>query len=224
LSEVTDPYIDPATGILRNKVGALTQAALNDAESDLMLGRLQLLASHRPRPTGDLVELCAIHRFLFQDVYDWAGQIRTVDLRKNRPDAVPFLPVAYIQRAADFCATELRADKMLMGLGREEFIVKLAHHYDQFNYVHPFREGNGRTQRVFWNRLCWDAGWELDWRHVTKDANDQACVAASENRNFHPLHDMFSMIITPVDPDFRRDPQWARQEIERLGFVPNLTI
>ncbi|MFZ2482207.1 MAG: Fic family protein [Propioniciclava sp.] len=161
-TEFVDPYLDPECGILRNKVGARTKVALDDAEGDLSFARLMQLMDHPPKATGDLDELRAIHRHLFQDVYVWAGEVRIVDVRKNVEGADWFLPVSMIGRAAGYAAEELRSDNHLRGLDRESFIERLAYHYDQFNYIHPFREGNGRTQRVFWNRVGRDAGWQLD--------------------------------------------------------------
>lgn len=92
--------------------------------------------------------------------------MRTVDIRKNVEGAEFFLPVALIDRASVFAFDELRQDRMLRGMGRDQFIERLAHHYDQVNYLHPFREGNGRTQRVFWNQIASGTGWQLDWRGV----------------------------------------------------------
>ncbi len=180
-SDFQDPYIDPATGLLRNLVGALTKEALSDAEGDLAFTRLVQLMDRPPAATGDLAELQAVHRHLFQDVYAWAGEIRTVDVRKNVEGAEFFLPVSMIARASRFAAEELRTEKMLLGIGRSQFIKRLSYHYEQFNYIHPFREGNGRTQRVFWNRIAVDAGWQLDWR-----PSERACHSAGGERTMTP--------------------------------------
>lgn len=190
-TEFSDPYLDPETGILRNIIGARTQIALDEAEGDLSFARLLQLMDHPPRATGDLEELRAIHRYLFQDVYPWAGELRTVDIRKNIEGGEPFLPMSMIERAAAHVAAELRTDHHLRGMARERFIERLAHHYDQLNYVHPFREGNGRVQRVFWNRVARDAGWQLDWRGVYGAINDRACRIAAEHRDLGPLKEMF---------------------------------
>jgi Fic/DOC family len=106
--------------------------------------------------TGDLGDLRAIHRHLFQDVYEWAGQVRTVDIDRN--ESAPFLPVSFIVRAAAFCTEELRRDGMLRELSRDGFIARLAYHYDAVNHIHPFREGNGRTQWVFWSQIAVESG------------------------------------------------------------------
>lgn len=67
-AEFVDPYLDPEMGLLRNKLGARTKVALDEAEGDLSFARLVQLENHPPAPTGDLDELRAIHRHLFQDV------------------------------------------------------------------------------------------------------------------------------------------------------------
>ncbi|AXH37456.1 cell filamentation protein Fic (plasmid) [Humibacter sp. BT305] len=216
--DFTDPYLDPRTGLLRNLVGAETKIALDDAEGDLAFTRGMQLMDRPPKPTGDLDELQAIHRQLFQDVYEWAGQLRTVDIRKNTPGAEYFLPVSMIERASVFAAGELREDNMLRGLDRERFVDRLAYHYDAFNYIHPFREGNGRTQRVFWNRIARDAGWQLDWRSVHGSVNDHASRVAAEQRDFGPLREMFDSIVTQAAPAARRDGAWRAAEMARMSF------
>lgn len=217
-TDFVDPYLDPETGLLRNKVGARTKVALDEAEGDLSFARLVQLTDHPPTPTGDLNELCAIHRHLFQDIYEWAGSLRTVDIRKNVEGADYFLPVALIPRAAHYAAEELRADGHLRGMTRPQFVERLAHHYDQFNYLHPFREGNGRTQRVFWNRIARDAGWQLDWRRVHGQENDRACRTASQERDLEPLRKMLDKIVSKATPPSHRDAAWRTAERDRLSF------
>jgi len=213
LAEFTDPYLDPTTGQLRNQVGATTRADLDAAEGALTFARAVELVDAPVAATGDLTEFRAIHRHLFQDVYEWAGQLRTVDLRKNVAGAEFFLPVSMIDRAAGFAADELRQDGMLRGLSRERFVDRISYHYDQWNYIHPFREGNGRTQRLFWNRVAADAGWNLDWRIVQGGVNDAASRAAAESRDFGPLRVMFDRIVSP-----REDR--GRGDLDRLGLRP----
>jgi cell filamentation protein len=217
--EVQDPYLDPETRVLRNLVGARTRKSLEDAEGSLSFARLVQLMDRPPKPTGDLAELCAIHRHLFQDLYDWAGQVRTIDIRKNVEGAEFFLPWGMIERASVFAAGELHSDNALRGLDREHFIDRLAYHYDQVNYIHPFREGNGRVQRVFWNRIALAAGWQLDWRPVHGDVNDRASRAASDQRDLGPLHAMFEQIVTPAPHSRNRGKTWREAERQRMSFT-----
>ena len=87
-----DPYLDPAIGDLRNVLGAKTSEELRHLEPQAVFANeLELAEIDIPR-TNDLAELCAIHTQLFKGVYDWAGQIRAVDFRKNRTGADFFLP------------------------------------------------------------------------------------------------------------------------------------
>lgn len=200
LTEFVDPYLDSATGILHNLVGARTQAQLDQAEADLVQARLVDLPAARIKPTADLAELRVIHRYLFQDVYAWAGELRTVDIRKNIDGGEFFVPVSIIERAAGYTADELRQDGLLHGLDRQSFIRRLAHHYDQLNYIHPFREGNGRAQRAFWDRVAGDAGWRLNWVLATGEVNDAAARLAAEQRDLSLLIEMFEAIVTPRPP------------------------
>jgi cell filamentation protein len=217
--EFLDPYLDPETGILRNLIGARARQSLDDAEGSLSFARLVQLMDRPTKPTGDLTELCAIHRHLFQDLYDWAGQIRIIDIRKNVVGAEFFLPSGMIERASVFAAGELRSDNALRGLDRAQFIDRLAYHYDQVNYIHPFREGNGRVQRVFWNRVAVAAGWQLDCRPVHGDVNDRASRAASDQRDLGPLRAMFDQIVTPAPPARNRGKTWREAERQRMSFT-----
>lgn len=121
-----------------------------------------------------------------------------MDIAKNVEGAQFFLPVSMITRASTFTVAELRGDNMLMGMSRERLVERLAYYYDAFNYIHPFREGNGRTQRVFWSRIAYDAGWRLDWRAVRGSTNDWASRAAAEEGDLGPLLEMLNQIVVDI--------------------------
>lgn len=215
-TDFVDPYLDPATGLLRNLVDAATDADLVAAEGALVYARAIQLLDDPPPATGDLSELRAVHRHLFQDLFDWAGQIRTVDIRKNIADAEYFMPVSLIERASAYVAEQLHADNNLQGMQRDQFIERLAVHYDELNYLHPFREGNGRSQRVFWSRVARDAGWKLDWRPVQGEVNDEACRIAHIKQDLAPLCEMFDLVVSAGIPAAERDHEWVLRERARL--------
>lgn len=195
-----DPYIDPATGVLRNLVGARTYDDLARAEGELASLRTGELIEHGDfHPSGTLDDFRHIHHALFQDIYEWAGRIRTVEIRKNVDGAEFFLPSTNIAMGIEWSRSELIKDNMLKGLGLSSFVERLAYHYDNYNFVHPFREGNGRTQRVFWTLFCHDAGYDLDWRLASGEENDEASRLAAEDRDYSLLISMFSRIVTPCD-------------------------
>lgn len=218
LSELVDPYLDLETGVLRNLVEARTKSELSDAEADLTAARAAQLVEHPLTSTGDLVELQAIHHHLFQDVYPWAGQLRIVDIRKNFEGAQFFLHYEDIERASMFTFSGLAKEQSLRGLSRDVFIERLAYHYDMVNFIHPFREGNGRAQRLFWNQIAARAGWQLDWRSITGEVNDVASRAASDDLDLSPLREMFSRIVSPVAATSQRDDARRAAELARLGL------
>ncbi|WP_392342486.1 Fic family protein (plasmid) [Leifsonia sp. P73] len=88
---------------------------------------------------------------------------------------------------------------------------RLAHHYDQVNYLHPFREGNGRTQRIFWTQIAAGAGYDLDWSQATGAQNDHASRDAMERRDFAGLRTMFDRVVQPATPGGRLTPERLEQ-------------
>ena len=203
MTEFVDPYLDPDTGILRNKVGASTQSELDSREAELTAFAAVELSARPIKVTADLRQLMAIHGRLFQDVYSWAGKLRQVDMRKgNDLRAEFFMPVSRLESGAGFAFQELADDKMLAGpggaaLNQDAFVRKLAHHYDQVNYLHPFREGNGRTQRIFWCQIAGKAGYELDWRKTTGQEVNQASRDARQRQDLDGIRKLFTAITTP---------------------------
>ena len=135
----------------------------------------------------------AIHRQLFQDVYDWAGQLRTINIGK---DESLFLPVEFFARGIEHFERTLRDDDFLKGLDRDRFIERLAVNFDNLNVLHPFREGNGRTQRVFWSVIARDAGWDIQWSRISAQENIQASAQALVHADYEPLKAMFARCVT----------------------------
>lgn len=221
VADFTDPYLDPATGILRNLTGATTWDQLASDEAQLVHARaLQLSAAPVPF-TADLIQLKRIHRHLFQDVYDWAGQIRTVDIAK--PGSVPFLPASLIARGAEYTFEQLAQENLMARLDTDRFVDRLAFHYDQVNHLHPFREGNGRTQRIFFSQLAQHAGYRIDWARISGPANDDACRTAATG-NLTPLRTLFADAVSPaahIDAEHATAAGRAAAEAARvagLGF------
>ena len=196
-----DPYFDEKIGTLRNLLGAKSAEELELIEPQwVFANQLELEQAHIPR-TNDLSELLALHAWLFRGVFDWAGEIRIVDIKKNTEDAEFFLLKSKILDASRFVFTELSAENGLRGLSKERFVNRLAYYYDQLNYIHPFREGNGRVQRIFWSRVARDVGYDLDWDDVIGDENDEASRLAAELMDRSRLEAMFRRIVHRVDDE-----------------------
>lgn len=95
----------------------------------------------------------------------------------------------------NFIFSELQGQNFLKNKSKDDFIDELAYFYEQLNYVHPFREGNGRTQRIFWSRIAKDAGYTIGWEKVIGDELDRASAIGREKHDLEPLRRMFKKII-----------------------------
>ena len=168
-----DPYSDPVTGVLYNKLGLGTAAGLEAAEREITHAALILLDESPVSPSYDLPHLQEIHKRIFGDIYEWAGQIRTVAIAKG---AIFCLP-QYIDSSAAVIFGELHDEDCLRGLRRDAFVGRLAHYLGEVNALHPFREGNGRAQRAFFGQLARDAGFTLAWQHLDPARNVEASAA-----------------------------------------------
>jgi len=139
----------------------------------------------------NLAHLQSFHRELFQDVYSWAGQLRTVDIAKN---GLRFGNWKFVDEQVSAVRANLEDDDWLAGLRRETFVLKLAFYYGEINAVHPFREGNGRAQRAFLRQLSASAGWHLDWSELNKSDNVMASLHNLRTANTDEL----AKVIDPV--------------------------
>lgn len=196
---LTDPYIDPETGILKNLRGIDTWPELTKAESELSSIRAaQLEERGCPPLQGTLTDLQKIHNFLFQEIYEWAGQIRTVEIWKQGAHGHMFLPCARIYDATSWAYQELCNDQHFKHMEPRDIPKRLAYHYDNYNYIHPFREGNGRTSRIMWTNILRQAGYEISWEKLSSQENNHACMIAKEQSDLSELETMFTKILTPI--------------------------
>ena len=160
MSEPGDPYVYPGTGTLRNRLGIVDPEILDKVER-----RYVVLRSRRGIPSGsfDLNHLRAIHRHLFQDVYDWAGELRTVEISKGGSQ---FQFRQYIQTGMMDVHRRLTRAGFLKRLPAREFAREAGIIIGDINYIHPLREGNGRTQAQYLQQLAERAGHRLDFRRI----------------------------------------------------------
>ena len=160
-----DPYTYPGTDTLRNKLGITDDKTLTEAERRLTLARGAEAARLTFSPDAEGYR--ALHRHLFQDLYEWAGQDRTVNIAKG---GSRFAAVPYIAREMDKLFADMSAKNGFRGLPRGEFFDRLGNHINEMNAVHPFREGNGRTMRHHAAQIARDAGHSIRIASIDKTA------------------------------------------------------
>lgn len=204
----TDPYIDGATGLLVNKLGITDANELRLAEADYSsLGLITLLRSGK-RLKYEPDDLCMIHRELFGMVYPWAGQYRTIEIRKSKDsDSQIFMPSVNIENALGITLHNLDEDDRLVGLGDDDFVSELSRYFNDLNYIHPFREGNGRTQRVFWSMVAAEGGRRIDWPSISGCELDRASELARTQDDTSLLEKLFASSVSYANPMVDTGPQ-----------------
>jgi cell filamentation protein len=167
-----DPYCYPDTPVLKNRLDLRTQDELDEFEALITTQR-----ADEPLPAGrlDYNHYRAVHHHLFQDVFDWAGEIRTVRITKG---SSTFCYPENIDAQMRSLFAQLAADNCLGDLDAKAFAAKAAHFMAELNAIHPFREGNGRTQNVFLVILAERAGHALDFERLHPPDMMQAMIAS----------------------------------------------
>ncbi|HEX7988333.1 MAG TPA: putative adenosine monophosphate-protein transferase Fic [Duganella sp.] len=185
-------YCYPNSNVLINKLGLTDGDALAAAEIELSQARV---GQYEPNfEDVSLSALRAIHFHVFQDLYDWAGELRTVDISKGR---TRFANVSRIEPEADKLFRELAQEDYLVGLPRATFVNRLAHYYCELNIIHPFRDGNGRAQRLMFEVISINAGFAPRWDPIERSEWVAANIAAY-NCRLDPLASLLDRTLTPI--------------------------
>ena len=160
-----DRYTYPDSEVLRNLEGIEDPAAAHAAETTFAYQRLVELEQHPIPGQFDLPHLQAIHRDVYQDLWQWAGELRTVDTGTTNTALVHCRP-DFIEDEADRIFADLRSDDYLRSMSHERVADRLAYHWGETTVLHPFRDGNSRSQRAFFHQLTREAGWRIDWHGI----------------------------------------------------------
>jgi cell filamentation protein len=156
-------YCYPGTDVLKNKLDIKNAAELASFEAEISNQRAQ-----EPIPEGDLdyAHYCALHKHLFQDVYDWAGEPRKIRIGKG---GNWFCFPENIDAEMTKLFASLARQNNFADLSKTEFAKRAAHFLAELNAIHPFREGNGRTQLSFLGIVAEQAGHPLDFEKLKPD-------------------------------------------------------
>lgn len=160
-----DIYCYPNSSVLKNKFDLLEQDQLDAFEADITLARIISIENNPIQGNFDFNHLKRIHFEIFQDIYDWAGEVRRVDILR---ESSRFANVRMIDQAVEYIFSNIAKENLFRDLEHYEVAKKLAHYLSEINVLHPFRDGNGRVQRVFISQLASAAGYQLDYSDLNQ--------------------------------------------------------
>ena len=187
-------YFTEYDDVLENLLGIDEPERLKQIESDIVSIRLVDLAQTPIKGDFDFSHLKAIHRYIFGDLYPFAGNPRTVNIAKA---GSAFCYAENIEPMQTEIFQRLKACNYLKGLDKDSFINKLSDFTGDLNALHPFREGNGRTLRVFLTQLAQNAGYAIAYEDSTHQEILDADIAAFHG-DMEPIRALFQKIITRI--------------------------
>ena len=167
----------PGTSVLVNKLGIRDESVLLAIEGTVTTTKGAQWIEAPCDATFDFEHYKSIHRFLFSDLYDWAGTVRKINMSKK---GTRFCDADQIESEAERVFSHLRSCDYFRGLKRKDYILEFTDFYQATNFLHPFREGNGRTQRIFLQQLLRLAGYDIEWTCIDADLLMIATIQAAQ--------------------------------------------
>lgn len=186
-------YCYENTDVLINKLGIRDNEQLHAAERKLASIKISDICVVPVKGNFDLKHLQSIHKAIFLDIYSWAGKIRNVDIAKSNL----FCRAQFIDSYSKEIFGRLKQDKYLIGMDKRQAIEKLAEYMGDINALHPFREGNGRTQRQFIMYLAKATGINLDFSKTDADQMMNASLK-SFYTDYTGFEQVFNEIASPA--------------------------
>jgi cell filamentation protein len=190
-----DPHFNYKHGVLKNVLGLTDQEKLDKFERIVTAKAILNLQKSPVSGRFDVAHLKQIHVSIFQNVYPWAGEFRQVNM--NRSASCPFAVVQFLEKNLDSTLAKLAAENHLTGLDAYSFASRAAYYLGELNSIHPFREGNGRTQREFIRGLAAESGYRINWIHVTRE---QMYKASIESHNLGRNDAFAALICKAIEP------------------------
>ncbi|MDD6619958.1 MAG: Fic family protein [Eubacteriales bacterium] len=154
------------TTCLINKFNIKDENILKDLETTVTFSKITEYSLDPLFNTFDVNHYKAIHKYLFDDIYEWAGEYRSVDMSKK---GTSFAKAESIDKLMTKCFARLQAKNYFLGLSFDNFVDSIVDFYCVTNMIHPFREGNGRTQRLFLTQLINLNNYCIDFSEIDTD-------------------------------------------------------
>ncbi|MDM8534132.1 Fic family protein, partial [Clostridiaceae bacterium HSG29] len=162
-------YCYPDSTVLKNKLNIEDHDELKKVEKELTFMKIDALYESPITGTFDITHLKKIHKYLFNDIYDFAGKLRMEDIEKIEPVYTKFLNHNDIKNHLILLFKDLKEENYLIAYSKDEFIKRSSYYLGELNYIHPFREGNGRVIREFYRNLALFNGYKINWWFISKD-------------------------------------------------------
>lgn len=194
-------YCYPDSEVLRNKHNITDKNELFEAEKELTAIRLKELQDSPIKGKFDFKHLKAIHKYIFQDIYDWAGKERTVEIGKGNL----FCTTPCIQSYAESVFNKYYSQCYNAKDNFEDFIRAFADNYGDLNALHPFREGNGRTQREFARLVCLECGYDFNLSVATHSQMLEASKLSFDKADSSGFIEIFSKAVIRSEDAICRD-------------------
>lgn len=166
-------YCYQDSNVLINKLDIKDFEKLQTYEAKITAAKLLGLRKEGITGKFDMDHLLQIHRFLFEDIYPFAGKFRQENLLKGE---FRFAQFEYIEQELEKLLNQLKEENYLENLSKEELAKRLAYYLAELNVLHPFREGNGRTNREFIRQLALKNGYKLNLSKISSKDFLQASI------------------------------------------------
>lgn len=213
--ETNDPYTYSNSLVLKNKLDIRDAKILSQVETEIY----DVMVRKEP-PTGefDYKHLQALHKHLFSEVYEWAGETRVVNLAKKTDYAGSTMFAMFDRIEPEINKTLARLNVVAVDKNNPNAFARyVSEYFNEINAAHPFREGNGRTNRLFCAELAKKHGYEIDWDAMSKDAYINASIQGALNADYQPMTELISqnMIVSNLHKDIALTQENIMREIEQ---------
>ena len=193
-----DPHFDYKNNILKNLHGFTDQKKLDKFECVEAATAIFDLQKNPVEGRFDVAHLRNIHAFIFGNIYPWAGEFRRINI--HRSASYYFAVVQFLERNLESTIAKLAAENHLKGLDAEALANRAAYYLGELNSIHPFREGNGRTQREFIRQLAAEAGYRINLGRVAREQMYDASVESHNLGSYTAFANLIALAMKPESP------------------------
>ncbi|ARC84136.1 fic/DOC family protein [Clostridium argentinense CDC 2741] len=190
-------YYYEGTNVLKNKLDIKNKESLEIIDKIISTDRISKLKENPIKGKFDVNHLMKIHKFIFSDIYPFAGKFRNEEINLDGE----FAPNRHLGEATHELLNSLNKERCLKGLDVDKTSERLAYYMSELNFAHPFMEGNGKAQREFIRTLAIKNGYKLEWDKVDSDKLLDATITATREYDTDKLSQLIKDCIVNKEPD-----------------------